>query len=248
MYEIGELLFGRMTGPLDIAATAATILGALLLCAALFLIGRRNDVGWGLAVAALLLAGIASVLPFPPMLLSSSAAIILFGAGAAIATAIGVGTAVYALLLFRKLPLSAPMTRAVVLRAFRAPDVVAPVAVAVLYSLASLVSVAAIFTGLHAPLSKAPWLTFFVTGVLAGMVPAALVGLANRSRWAWFLFFVAAIAAVYGTVMSAQGSVLIFLYVVQAGLAIAGWQRWGSIPAAAVSSSSSSPTPVKPTF
>ncbi|ALO65842.1 hypothetical protein AS189_04210 [Arthrobacter alpinus] len=245
MYEIGELLFGRMTGPLDIAATATTILGVLLMCAALFLIGWRNDVGWGLAVAALLLAGIASVLPFPPMLLSSPAAIMLFGAGAAIATAVGVGAAVYALLLFRKLPLSAPMTRAVVLRAFRAPDVVAPVAVAVVYSLASLLTVAAIFTGLHAPLSKAPWLTFFVTGVLAGMVPAALVGLANRSRWAWFLFFVAAIAAIYGTVMSAQGSVLIFLYVVQAGLAIAGWQRWGSIPAAAVSSS---PTPVKPTF
>lgn len=233
MYEIGELLFGRMTGPFDIAATAATVLGVLLLCAALFLIGRRKDVGWVLAIAALLLAGIASVLRFQPILLSSPAAVLLFGAGAAMAAAVGVGAAVYALLLFRKLPLSAPMTRTVAPRAFRAPDVVTPVAVAVVYSLASLLMVAAIFTGLHVPLDKAPWLTVFVNGLLTGLVPAALVALANRSRWAWFLLFVAAIAAIYGTVMSAQGSVLIFLYVVQAGLAIAGWQRWGSLSASA---------------
>ena len=82
MYEIGELLFGRMNGPLDMAATAATVLGALLLCAALVLISRRNDVGWMLAVAAMLLPVLASALKFPPLMLDSPLTLLLFAAGA----------------------------------------------------------------------------------------------------------------------------------------------------------------------
>lgn len=229
MYEIGELLFGRMNGPLDIAATAVTVLGALLLCAALVLISRRNDVGWMLAVAAMLLPVLASALKFPPLMLDSPLTLLLFAAGAALTLAVAGGAAVYALFLFRKLPLAAPLTRTVLPRPFRGPDVVGPAAVAIVYSLASLVVVAAIFTGIHAPLSSVPWLTVLLNGFLAGLAPAALVGLANRSRWAWLLFVVAAIVAIYSTVMTAQGSVLIFLYVVQAGLAIAGWQRWGTL-------------------
>lgn len=229
MYETSELLFGRMNGPFDVATIAFTVLGALLLCVALLLIGRRHDVGWMLAVAAVLLPGVASAFTYLPVLLNSSAALLLFVAGAALTAVIAGGAAVYALLLFRKLPLSTPMTRTVVPRLFSGTDVVAPAAVAVVYTLASLLVVAAIFTGLHAPLSSVPWLAVLFNGLHAGLAPAALVGLAHRSRWVWFLFVVAAIAAIYSTVMSAQGSVLIFLYVAQAGLAIAGWQRWGTL-------------------
>ena len=235
MYEIGELLFGRMIGPLDMAATAATVLGVLLLCAALFLISRRNDVGWMLAVVAMLLPGFATVLSFPHFLLDSPAAVLLFAAGAALTTVIATGAAVYALLLFRKLPLSTPMTRTVALRPFSGPDIVGPAAVAVAYSLAASLVVVAIFTGIHSPLSSVPWLTVLLNGLLAGLVPAALVGLANRSRWAWLLFAAAAIVAIYNTVMSAQGSVLIFLYVMQASLAAIGWQRWGTLTASTTS-------------
>lgn len=238
MYGIGELLFGRMNGPLDMAAAAATVLGALLSCAALLLIGRRNDVGWGVALAAMVMPGLASLFAFPAMVLNSPMAMLLYVVGLAVPVVIAVGAALFGLLSFQKLPLSSPMTRRVMLRPFRMPDAVAPVAVAVVYALASTLAIAAIFTGLHAPLAKVPWFSVLFTGFLGGLVPAALVGLAQRSRWAWLLFVVGAVAAIYGTVMSTQGSILIFLYVVLAGLAIAGWQRWGAFTTDASSSRS----------
>lgn len=230
MYGIGELLFGRMAGPLDVAAVAVAILAALLICASLAQLARRSDTGWWLAGAAFLLAALAQLMNFPGLLAASPAGLLMFAAGVAIPLAVAAGSAAYGFLSFQKLPQESPRLRTVVLRPFSVGDLLAPAAVALIYALGSMLVVASIFAGFSAPLSRIPWAPLLLTGFLMGLLPAALVGLAHRSRWAWLLVIVASVASVYSTTMQAQGSVLIFLFVAQAALAFLGWQRWGTLP------------------
>lgn len=231
MYGIGELLFGRMAGPLDVAAVALTVLTALLLCAALALLARRRDVGWWLAGAAFLLQAMAQLMNFPGLLAASPAGLAMFAAGVAIPLAVAAGSAAYGLLSFRKLPQESRQLRSFSRRPFSGVDLLAPAAVALVYALGSALVVASVFSGFSAPLSRIPWAALLLSGFLMGLLPAALVGLAHRSRWAWLLVIAASAASVYSTTMLAQGSVLIFLFVAQAALAFVGWQRWGALPA-----------------
>ncbi|WP_133159173.1 hypothetical protein [Arthrobacter glacialis] len=230
MYGIGELLFGRMNGPLDVASMALTILGALLICASLGLLARRSDTGWWLAGAAFLLQGLAQLMNFPGLLAASTTGLLMFAAGVAIPLAVAVGSAAYGFLSFQKLPQASRRLRTFALRPFSGVDLLAPAAVALVYALGSMLVVASIFAGFSAPLARIPWASLLLTGFLMGLLPAALVGLAHRSRWAWLLVIVASVASVYSTTMLAQGSVLIFLFVAQAALAFLGWQRWGTFP------------------
>ncbi|MEO8220098.1 MAG: hypothetical protein ABI563_04865 [Specibacter sp.] len=231
MYGIGELLFGRTAGPLDVAAVALTVLGSLLICASLMLLARRSDTGWWLAGAAFLLQGLAQLMNFPGLLAASPAGLAMFAAGVAVPLAVAVGSAAYGLLSFRKLPLESRRLRSFSLRPFSGVDLLAPAAVALVYALGSMLVIASIFSGFSAPLSRIPWAALLLTGFLMGLLPAALLGLAHRSRWAWLLVVAASVASVYSTTMLAQGSVLIFLFVAQAALAFFGWQRWGTLPA-----------------
>ncbi|MHA7270624.1 hypothetical protein [Arthrobacter sp. HLT1-20] len=231
MYGIGELLFGRMAGPLDGAAVALTILGALLICASLVQLARRSDTGWWLAGSAFLLQALAQLMNFPGLLAASPAGLLMFTAGVAIPLAVAAGSAAYGFLSFRKLPLESRQLRTVALRPFSAGDLLAPAAVALVFALGSMLLVASIFAEFSAPLSRIPWASLLLTGFLMGLLPAALVGLAHRSRWAWLLVIAASVASVYSATMLAQGSVLIFLFVAQAALAFLGWQRWGILPA-----------------
>lgn len=231
MYGIAELLFGRITGPLDVAALASTLLGVLLMCAALLLLARRNEAGWWLAGASFLLGGFVQMLDLPGFASSSPAGILTFAAGVIIPLVVSVGAAGYGLLQFRRLPRESLSARAVVLRRFNGVDVLLPVAVALVCAVASILVVLAFFAGFSAPLARLPWAALLVPAFLAALLPGALVGLAHRSRWAWLLVVVASASSVYSATMSARGSVLIFLFVAQAVVAVMGWQRWGTLPA-----------------
>lgn len=231
-----ELLFGRISSGLDLGIIALSILGSLALCAALLLLGRRNELGWWLVAGAYLMWGASSVLSFPPRSIDSPLALILFALGIAVPLFLGVGIGVYGLLSFQKYPRDAPLTRAIGLRQFKGTDLVAPLAVAVVFGIAALIPALSTFAtfGLWDQLPPGAVLTVFIWGILGGLLPAGLVGLAHRCRWAWFLLVVPPLVDIYSAVVTAGGSVKIFLSIATIGLAVYGWGRWGGIPAAPV--------------
>ena len=231
MYGIAELLFGRMTGPLGVAALASTLLSVVLMCGALLLLARRNEVGWWLAGASFLLGGIVQMMDFPGVAVGSPAGLLMFAAGVAIPLLVSLGVAAYGLLSFQKLRRDSPSTRVLQLRPFSGVDLLGPVAVALVCALASMLVVFSFFSGFSAPLARLPWAALLIPAFLAALLPGALVGLAHRSRWAWLLIVVASASSVYSATVSARGSVLIFLFVVQAAVAVFSWQRWGTLPA-----------------
>ncbi|AIY01933.1 hypothetical protein ART_2334 [Arthrobacter sp. PAMC 25486] len=247
MYGIFELLFGRVDGGLSLAIVVLRILGVLLMCASLFLLGRRNELGWWLAGAAFLLSGFSGVTGIFGNGAPTPASLLLSVAGFVIPLVLSVGVAMYGLLLFRKHPLESGLTRAITLKQPRALDFLSPLLLAVVYGAATMLSMIAIFINILGAdaLSRFPLGQMMLTGIVAGLLPAALLGLANRSRWAWFLVVAVSALSMAGIVVHAAGSVLIFLYLCQGALALYGWGRWGAIPRQTVSSS---PTPAKPTF
>lgn len=244
MDVLGELLFGRLRDSTAVILAALRILGVLLMCAALWLLGRRNEVGWWLATGAFLLPGLAELFIPRGYSTSSLPVLMVHVAGNVLVLVLTAGVGVYGLLSFRKLPLTAPSTRAITLPKFRASHILAPLILAIVYAAASLLMIGALFMA-RTPSSPFPVGTLLLSGVITGLLPAGLLALAHRSHWAWFLIVAASLISIVGTTATAQGSVLIFLYLLQAVLAVYGWARWGAIPSRAVPSS---PTPVKPTF
>ncbi|MGO2540627.1 MAG: hypothetical protein ACTH8J_05730 [Specibacter sp.] len=233
MDGMGELLFGRVDGGLGVAVVALRIAGVLLMCAALVLLGRRHELGWWLAAGAFLMPGLANIAQFPATIISSPMALALYAIGIAVPLVLTIGVAFYGLLSFQKLPLSAPMTRAVTPQPFRFTDIVAPLVVALACAAASMIAVISLYLNFSGPLtlSRLPLGALMVSGFFYGLLPAGLLGLAHRSRWAWFLVVAGSAFAILGTAASAQGSVLIFLYLAQGALAIYGWGRWAGLPA-----------------
>lgn len=234
MDGMGDLLFGRVDGGLDMVVVALRIAGVLLMCAALVLLGRRHELGWWLAAGAFLMPGLADIAQFPGTGISSPMALFSYVIGNAVPVLLTIGVAFYGLLSFQKFPLSAPLTRAITVQPFRAVDIAAPLVVALACGAASMIAVISLYLNFSGPLtlSRMPLGALMMSGFFYGLLPAGLLGLADRSRWAWFLVVAASAFAIWGTVASAQGSVLIFLHLAQGALAVYGWGRWAGLPAA----------------
>ncbi len=233
MDSMFDLLFGRISGGLDAGIMALSLLGSLSLCAALFLLGRRNETAWWLVAAAYLLWGMSSLLGFSPRMLDSVLSLLLFLLGVAIPLILGIGVGIYGLLLFRRFPRSAPMTRTITLRTFTGSELLLPLAVALAFGLASMIPVLSVFAeyGLWEQIPLTSLATIIVAGTLGGLLPGGLVGLAQRGRWAWFLLVFPPLLEIYTTVVSAGGSVKIFLSIATIAVAVLGWARWGAVPA-----------------
>jgi hypothetical protein len=233
MDSMFDLLFGRISGGLDAGILALSLLGSLALCAALFLLGRRNETAWWLVAGAYLLWGMSSFLGLSPRMLDSGLSLLLFFLGVAIPLILGIGVGLYGLLCFRRFPLPAPMTRTITLRTFKGTELLLPLAVALAFGLAFLIPVLSVFAqyGLWDQVPLATLATVIVTGTLGGLLPGGLVGLAQRGRWAWFLLVIPPLLDMYSSVISAGGSVKIFLSIATIALAVLGWVRWGAVPA-----------------
>ena len=154
MDGMSELLFGRISGPLEAAVTVFSLVGVLTLCVGLALLARRHEAGWWL-------------------------------------------------LSFQKYPLTAARLRGITLRRFRGSDLLAPLAVAVIFAVATMLP----FLSWHASstLILGPGtdlMAFFVSAVLLGLLPAGLLGLAHRSRWAWFLIVISTLVSIVGAVLA----------------------------------------------
>lgn len=232
MDGMSELLFGRMVGPFEPVVVAMSVVGTLAMCGALVFLARRRELGWWLVAGSFLLSGLSRLLNQLATGAPTPQSLILFAVGAVIPMVLGIGLGIYGLLSFQKFPLTAPSTRGITLRRFSASTVLAPLAMAVVFTLASLIPVVSLRAayGEGMQLSLGLLLVSLISGFLLGLLPAGLLGLAHRSRWAWFLTAVSALASIGATVLTAGGSVLIFLFFATAVLAFFGWGRWGSIP------------------
>lgn len=231
-----ELLFGTIDGFGDAASTFLSIAGTMALCAALFLLGRRNEVGWWLVAGAYGLWALSALLTFSPGRELSMVGLALFVLGLAVPLFVGVGIGIYGLLLFQKFPRGAALTRGIALRPFTGGDVLAPLATALVFGLASLLPILSIFAsfGRFQQLPAAALLSTVLFGTVAGLLPAALVGLAHRCRWAWWLLVAPALLDIYSAVRMAGGSVKMLLYMAIIALAVYGWRRWGALPTASL--------------
>ncbi|MDO5754293.1 hypothetical protein [Arthrobacter sp.] len=230
---MSELLFGRMTGPFDTVIVAMSVVGTLAMCGALAFLARRHELGWWLVTGSFLFSGLSTLLSLLTTGAPTPQSLILFAIGALIPMVLGIGLGFYGLLSFQKFPLTAPRTRGITLHRFSASTILAPLAMAAVFALASLIPVVSLRVayGEGMQLSLGLLLMSLISGFLLGLLPAGLLGLAHRSRWAWLLIAVSALASIGATVLTARGSVLIFLFFAMAVLAFFGWGRWGSIPA-----------------
>ena len=232
MDGMSELLFGHMNGPFDAVVVAMSVVATLAMCGALVFLARRHELGWWLVAGSFLLSGLSTLLNLLTTGAPTPQSLILFAVGAVIPMVLGVGLGIYGLLSFQKFPLTARSTRGITLHRFSAAAVLAPLAIAVVFALASLIPVVSLRAayGEAVQLSLGLLLTSLISGFLLGLLPAGLLGLAHRGRWAWFLIAVSALVNIGATVLTATGSVLIFLFFAMAVLAFFGWGRWGSIP------------------
>ncbi|MFC8302916.1 hypothetical protein ACFUCV_04430 [Specibacter sp. NPDC057265] len=229
-----ELLFGSINGFADAAAVSLSLAGTLVLCVALLLLGRRSEVGWWLVPAVYGLQAISALLTYSTGWAVSVLGLALFVAGAAVPLLLGAGIGLYGLLLFRKFPREAPLTRAIALRPFSPFDVVAPLSTAVVFGLAALLPLLSVFASLgrFTQLPPAALLNTVLFGVLAGLLPAGLVGLAHRCRWAWLLLVLPCLLDIYSAVLTAAGSAAMLLSMAAIVLALYGWKRWGALSTA----------------
>ncbi|NVN00148.1 hypothetical protein [Arthrobacter sp. SDTb3-6] len=226
-----DILFGQVTDPSQAFSLAFRLLGTLIMCTGLALLVRRVEVGWWLAVGSFALEIPAAFFTISLGLPLSSGSLLPYVAASWIAPLVGVGAALYGLAWFRKAPLSGPLVRDLALRRFRPADLAAPVLVAVVFAAASLLPALALYGSLAGPggLSRFPTATVLASGFLTGLLPAGLVGLAARSRWSWLPIAASSVASLGGTALSAQGSVLIFLFMAQAAVAVFGFVAWGRL-------------------
>ncbi|WP_154606182.1 MULTISPECIES: hypothetical protein [Arthrobacter] len=229
-----EILFGPLGNSFTIVALALKILGALIMSFALALLGRRNEVGWWLAIASFAMFLLAGTFVVPLDFISSAAVVTFYIVGSWIPPILGIAVSLYGLLWFRKAPTVQPLIRDISLRRFSPTDLATPLLIALILGAANLIPVLVLNSSGSGSTLSIPLTPMFVSGFLHGLLAAGLLGLALRSRWAWFLIAAAAVAAVGATTLAAQGSVLIFIYLTQVALAVYGWGRWGGLPTAAI--------------
>lgn len=233
MDGLSELLFGRFYGNLGGMVVAARLFAVIMSCAALFLLGRRNQIGWWLLIAGVLPSSTLALFTTIGPLASTPAAFLLNAVSVAIPLLLTLGVGIYGFLSFQKFPLLSSTTRNIALRPFSPADLLLPVLVAIAAAVGSMLSTAAIFLSFTGELPPASMLlTLLTTGLLLSLMTAGVMGLAQLSRWAWFLVAAASLVQIFGATMSANGSVVIFLTLVQGVLAVYGWVRWGTIPKA----------------
>lgn len=240
MDGLGDILFGPLGSATQATYLLLRILSELILCFGLVFIARRSDVGWLLAAASFAMAMVSGLFNLPFSFLPSGSYLALYLASSLVPPLVGLTACIYGLAWFRRAPASDALVRDISLRPFRGPNLVAPLAVAVVYAAASVLPAVILGAAIAGP-AMAPGaygsslqLSFplgqiFLGGLLRGLLIAALVGLAQRSRWAWLLIVPAAVVALVDTALTAQGSVLIFIYLAQAVLAVYGWGRWGTL-------------------
>lgn len=226
-----DILFGPVIDASHAFSLAFRILGVLIMCAGLALLGRRNEVGWWLAVGSFALEIPASFFQVSANIPVSSGSLLPYLAASWIAPLVGVGAALYGLAWFRKAPAAGPLARDIALRQFRPVDVAAPLLVALVFALAYLLPPLTLSLGLAGSdgLSRFPIVPVLVTGFLIGLLPGGMVGLAARSRWAWLFVAASSVVSLGGVALAAQGSVLIFLFMAQAALAVFGFVGWGRL-------------------
>lgn len=245
MDGLGDILFGPLGSPAQATYLLLRILGELILCLGLVFIARRSEVGWLLAAASFAMTILAGLFNLPFSFLPSGTYLVLYLASSWIPPVLGLAACIYGLAWFRRAPDSGAMVRDISLRSFRATDLVVPLSVAVVYAAAAVLPMVILGSAMpgmtHTPGAYGSSLTFsfplgplFLAGLLQGLLVSALLGLAQRSRWAWLLIVPAAIAALVGITLTAQGAVLIFIYLAQAALAVYGWGRWGGLRTDAV--------------
>lgn len=239
MDGMSELLFGRVDGALEATVVAMSLAGTLLMCVALAFLARRHELGWWFVSGSYLLAGPAALLGSPTLGMATPLTLVLYAAAAAIPLALGIGLGIYGLLSFRKFPLTDPKTRGITLRRFTPTALLAPLAVAAVFALASLIPLLSLYAtyGRHLQLGLGIVLTPLISSFLIGLLPAGLLGLAHRGRWAWFLIVVSALVSIVDAVLSAGGSVRMFLLIATIALAVYGWGQWKSLPAEKLSRS-----------
>lgn len=230
---MSELLFGRVDGVLEATVMALSLLGILLMCVALAFLARRHELGWWLVSGSYLLTGVAKLLDPPTLGMTTPMTLVLYAVAAAIPLVLGIGLGIYGLLSFQKFPLTAPMTRGITLHRFTPTALLAPLAVAAVFAAASLIPLLSLYGayGRHQQLGSGPALAPLITSLLIGLLPAGLLGLAHRGRWAWFLIVISALASIGSAVLSAGGSVRMFLLIATIALAVYGWGQWKSLPA-----------------
>lgn len=226
-----EILFGPVIDPPHAFSLAFRILGVLIMCAGLALLARRNEVGWWLAIASFGLEIPAAFFQISANIPVSPGSLLLYLAASWIAPLVGAGAALYGLAWFRRAAMARPLVRDVALRQFRPANIVAPLLVALVFAVAVLLPPLALSFSLagSAGLSRFPIRTVLASGFLLGLLPGGLVGLAARSRWAWLLIAVSSVVSIGGVALAAQGSVLVFLYMAQAALAVFGFMGWSRL-------------------
>ncbi|PYI67913.1 hypothetical protein CVV68_08620 [Arthrobacter livingstonensis] len=234
MDGIGDILFGPIYSAPQALSLGLRILGVLIMCAALVFLGRRSELGWWLVIASFAMSLLSGMLSLPFGFLSSPLGVVLYIVGSWIPLLVGAAVAWYGLLCFRRAAVAGPMVRDLYLRNFHATDAAAPLVVAVVFAAAGLIPAMVLNSGSPGAYGSGPGLSIplaplFLSGFLQGFLPAGLVGLAHRSRWAWLLIAASAVFAMAGIALSARGSVLIFLFMAQAALALYGFVAWGRL-------------------
>ncbi|MFB9164222.1 hypothetical protein [Arthrobacter psychrochitiniphilus] len=231
MDGMSDLLFCRTSGTLSVIVVSLNVLSVAVMCAALALLGRRNQLGWWLVAAGFICASAAALINNVSSAGGSTVVLALTLISLVITLVLTAGVGVYGLLMFQKFPPANSMIRDFTLRRFATSDLLFPLLVAILYTGVSLLATLSIFLRFSASTPPVGVLGILaLNGFLFGLLPAGLLGLAQRSRWGWFLIAAASLTGIVGTTLSAGGSVLIFLFLAQGLLALYGWGRWGSIP------------------
>lgn len=229
MDGMSELFFGRTYGVVGMMFAALQILSTALMCAAAILVGRRNQVGWWMVAASFLPSSAGALLSSMSALPGSPGAWFLNLLCAGILLLLGAGIGALGHLSFLKFPPVTPTTRNIALRPFRASDLLLPLLAAAVFSVSSVLSLAASQPRIGNPMPVGLLAIVAVTSLLGGLLAAGLIGLAQRSRWAWFLVFASSLLGMAGATISAGGAVLMFLYLVLAAASVCGWRRWGAI-------------------
>lgn len=231
MDGMSDLLFGRLDGGFSVVVVVARLLATAMVCAALVLLARRNQVGWWLLVGSVLPSGTTALIGLLNSAGGSLGAVAVSMLSMTIWLLLTLGVGVYGFLSFQKFPPVTSSVRDITLRRFTGPDLVLPLLVALVYAIGSILATATIFrgfTGDSPPVTLI--LTLGATGFMLGLLPAGFAGLAQRSRWAWFLIAVASIVDILGATLAANGSAIIFLLLAQTALALYGWGKWRGMP------------------
>jgi hypothetical protein len=228
-----DILFGPIFNPLQAFAVVLRILGVLIMCASVVFLARRNEVGWWLAIGSFALEIPGTMLTLPYSLIGSGPELLVYGAAASLTSLVGVGASIYGLSRFWQAPANGPLVRRIALRPFRPRDLVTPALVALLYAVCYVLPLVVLDRVLAASRSLAgfPLAQLLLSGFCIGLLVGGLAGLARRSRWAWLLVALSSLVSLLGVAAATRGSVLVFLFMAQAVLAVYGFVAWGRLRA-----------------